>query len=106
VLAISNPFTVTACTTATVAVSPGTVVAGGSVTVSWSGICAPNNDGLRLYAVGGSTQIKFEITNDTATGSRSYSIPASLAPGSYEIRLHAQNTSSVLAVSSPFTVTQ
>jgi YD repeat-containing protein len=104
-LATSNTFTVTACTTASLSETPGTVVAGGSVAVTWSGVCAPNgSDIVRMFTTGGVNTGAAQWTGGTASGSLSFSIPAAMAAGSYQLRFYAQN-SALLVTSNTFTVT-
>src|SRR5262249_56509090 len=107
-LAVSNPFTVTACTTATLGASPTSVVADGSVTATWGGICAPNGQNrVGLYVPGDSdgNSLAWQNTGGAASGSLPFAIPATLAPGTYELRLFAEQFSGRLAVSNTFTVT-
>src|SRR5262249_4007525 len=107
-LAVSNPFTVTACTTATLGASPTSVAAGGSGTAAWSGICAPKGpDRDRLYVRGGGdgNDLRGQSAGGAASGSMPFAMPATLAPGTYELRLFAEQFSGRLAVSNTFTVT-
>ena len=97
--------------TATLSVGQANVMAGGSVTVNWAGIGLPaTNDFLGLYTPGSSDQSiigNLQYTGSTATsGNKNIVIPPSLAPGTYELRLFAQNNFSArLATSNTFTVT-
>jgi hypothetical protein len=80
------------------------------VTVSWSGICAPTaTDWIGLYLPGAPNQpsLAWRYTTGGASGSLPFTIPAALAPGTYELRLFSNDgytrlgTSSGLMVSSP-----
>jgi hypothetical protein len=107
-LAVSNSITVAACTAGSLSASPASVPAGGSVTANWSAICAPTGaDWIGLYLPGAANQpsIAWRNTTGTASGSVPFAIPATLAPGTYELRLFANNGYTRLAVSNSFTVT-
>ena len=113
-LATSGPFTVTA-SGATLSASPASLVAGGTVTATWSGIPAPTStDFIALYVPGTSDQaylawIYLSCSKSpgapAAAGSCPFTIPSGLAPGRYELRLYANNTYTRLATSNPFDVT-
>jgi hypothetical protein len=93
---------------ATVSASPSTVNPGGAVTATWSGILTPTSgDWIGLYAVGTSDSsgaLSLQYTNGAASGSLQFHIPASLAPGEYELRLFYNNTLSRLATTGSITV--
>jgi glucose/arabinose dehydrogenase len=122
-LATSPPFTVTTGTggtggtggSVTLSASPSSVAAGASVTATWSGIASPSaTDWIGLYAPGapdGSALTWMYVSCSTSagaartSGSCSLTVPASLAAGSYELRLFAANGFTRLASSPTFTVT-
>jgi hypothetical protein len=104
-LAVSNSFTVVAgCTGgANLSASPTSVVAGGSVSVTWSCISAPTTrDWIGLFAPGApnTSYVAWRYTTGTASGSVPLTIPATLAPGTYELRLFSNGGYTQLAVTS------
>lgn len=102
-LAVSNRFDVV-----TLSASPTTVAAGGSVTATWAGISAPTSlDWIGLYAPGTAENayVAWRYTTGTSSGSVPFSIPATLAPGTYELRLYPNFSYTRLATSNPLTVT-
>lgn len=96
-----------------VSASPGSLIAGQQVTVSWSGISNPTSDDwFGLYQPGAAdgayldwfyadscTQTAAGPTS--ATGSCTYTMPPT--PGSYEIRLYSTPASGLLTASSSIT---
>lgn len=108
-LAVSNSFTVTTgCTSGTLSASPASVAAGGSVTATWSGVCAPSStDWIGVFVPGtpNTAYRAWRYTTGTASGSLPLVIPSSLAPGTYELRLFANNGATRLGPSNPFVVT-
>jgi len=110
-LAASGPVTVS---TVDLTASPGTVELGMPVTATWGGIANPTaTDWIGLYAAGapGSSFLNWVFVNCTkspgaalASGSCPLTIPTGLAPGSYELRLFANNSFTRLATSGPVTV--
>ena len=81
-----------------------------TVTATWSGIAAPTStDWIGLYPTGASDQytsrISWRYTTGTASGSVPYTIPATLAPGTYELRLFTNFTYNRIGTSNTFTVT-
>jgi hypothetical protein len=93
---------------ATLSASPSTVNPGGTVMASWSGIASPTaGDWIGLYSVGApyGAYIKWQYTTGVASGNVPFTLPASLGPGTYELRLFANNSSALLAISGPITVT-
>ena len=96
-------------------VTPASVVPGGTVTTTWSGIPAPTpGDWIGLYVPGsGNTAYLAWIFVSCsqspgaalAAGSCPFTIPGGLTPGSYELRLYANDTYARLATSNPFDVT-
>jgi hypothetical protein len=107
-LAVSNALTVTAPPQASLSVSPTTITAGGMVTATWSGIAFPTaKDWIGLYQPGAanSPSITWRYTTGAASGDVPFTIPSSVAAGTYELRLFANDGYTLLAVSSAFTVT-
>jgi uncharacterized protein YegP (UPF0339 family) len=116
VLASSGPITVSAPAAAALAASPAAVSPGGKLTVTWSGVSAPSaTDWVGLYAPGApagsylgwfydSSCTQSAATSAGASGSCSYTLPAALAPGAYQLRLEARNGYTVLASSGQITV--
>jgi hypothetical protein len=107
-LATSNAFTVTGGGGVTLSVSPTSVAAGGTVTATWVGIPNPTaTDWLGLY-VSGTIDTAFRAwryTSGTASGYVSFTIPATVAAGTYELRLFSNDGFTRLAPSNAFTVT-
>ncbi|MBI3457350.1 MAG: hypothetical protein HY002_16350, partial [Candidatus Rokubacteria bacterium] len=107
-LAISNAFTVSApAGPVTLSVSPTTLAAGDTLTATWSGIATPTATdwiGLYLPASLDGGYLAYRYTTGTASGSVPFTLPASLPPGTYELRLFANNSLTRLAVSNAFTV--
>jgi hypothetical protein len=108
-LALSNSFAVVAaCGGTSLSASPTSIAAGGSVTATWSGICAPKSgDWIGLYTPGApdTSYRTWRTTTGTASGSVPFTIPASLAAGTYELRLFSSGSYTRLAVSGVITVT-
>jgi RHS repeat-associated protein len=93
---------------ATLSVSPTSVSVTGSVTATWSGIATPSGtDWIGLYTPGApnTSYLSYRYTTGTASGSVPFTIPAHIAPGTYQLRLLANNGYTVLATSENFTVT-
>jgi hypothetical protein len=94
----------------TLVVSPTTVAPGGTVTITWSGIPAPTaTDWFSLNVVNAADPyyITWSYGNSqaTAAGSITFTLPASLSPGSYDMRLFSNNSMNRLAISNVITVT-
>jgi hypothetical protein len=103
-------LTVAACPPGSLSASPASIVAGGSVTAAWSGLCLPGgSDWIGLYRPGAAdtSYLAARYTTGAASGSVPFAIPASLAPGTYELRLFPNGgytraaTSNEVVVSSP-----
>jgi hypothetical protein len=91
----------------TLTASPSNVFTGGSVTATWSIVgTSSSTDWIGLYAVGADnfSFVKWVYTTGSASGSLTIGIPADLAPGTYELRLFANNGYLLLATSNPITV--
>ncbi len=94
------------------AAAPVMVAAGGSATVSWSGVSAPSaGDWVGLYAQDGSQAGGFYL--DSCAGASSGAVPAVSgscayalgdAGGAYELRLSASPSSGALASAGPLSV--
>jgi len=115
-LATSNDFTVTSGGGGggpTLTASPTSVSAGGTLTATWMGIPAPSStDWIALYPAGGVSYIDWNYVscsktpgNPLASGSCAFVLPGNLASGTYQLRLFANNTYTLLATSNNFTVT-
>jgi len=103
----SNTFTVTALPQATLSVSPTNVIAGGTVTATWSGIASPTaTDWIGLFVPGASdtSYPTWRYTTGSASGSVPFTIPANVAPGTYELRLFTNFTFTRIGVSNSFIV--
>ena len=107
-LAVSGPITVTTPPAALLSASPTMIQAGGTVTANWSGISAPTaTDWIGLYKLGAphKPSITWRYTAGTAAGNVPFTIPGTVAAGTYELRLFANDGYTLLAVSGPITVT-
>jgi hypothetical protein len=103
-LATSGAITVQG---ASLSASPSTVNPGGSTTATWSGIISPTaTDWIGLYAPGApdSSPISWRYTTGASSGSVPFSIPSSVSPGTYELRMFANSSLARLATSGPITV--
>jgi subtilisin family serine protease len=101
-LATSNITVTAGCTGGNLSASPTSVGPGASVTVTWSGICAPSATDWIALAVPGAhntTYLAFRYTTGSANGSVPFTIPASVAPGTYELRLFSNGGYTRLATS-------
>jgi serine protease len=116
-LAVSNAIAVTAPPPPPgprLTVEPASVASGATVTASWNGIATPSpRDWIGLYVPGAgpSPSIDWVYVSCSkspgvgwAAGSCAFALPAALAPGTYELRLYANDGYSQLAVSNRFTV--
>ena len=73
-----------------VSVTPTEAVPGGTMTATWAGIQIPTtNDFLLLFALGSGSEnyLAYWPTGGAAAGTMTFTLPAGLASGSYEIRL-------------------
>ena len=76
---------------------PASVKAGGQVTVSWSGLIYPSPyDWAALYPVNGRTVVAWRYTGGTAAGTLSLTVPATTAPGSYEVRMRNMESAVIM----------
>ena len=108
-LASSNTFAVQTPPAATLSVSPSSVAPGGSVTAAWTNIFAPTGtDWIGLYAPSAADTafISWRYTTGTAAGNVPFSIGATVAPGTYQLRLFSANGYTRLATSANFSVGQ
>jgi hypothetical protein len=122
VLATSNVFTVGGSSTGgsstgggvNLTSSPASISVGGTVTASWSGIANPSaSDWIGLYVPGAANNSLIQwmyvscsksTGSPKASGSCPFAISASVAAGTYELRLFSNNSYTVLATSNVFTV--
>ena len=90
----------------TLSMSPTSVAAGGTGTATWAGIPSPTAlDWLGLYTPGGDTAyLAWRYTTGTASGNVPFTIPGTITPGTYELRLWSNNGFTRLAISNSFTV--
>jgi RHS repeat-associated protein len=107
-LAVSNAFTITGAAPS-ISASPSSAVPGDTLTATWGGIYSPTpNDWVALYQPGLSDTeyLRLQLTGAVAaSGSAPFQIPAGLGPGTYELRLLSEDGATLLATSSPITVT-
>jgi Right handed beta helix region len=90
----------------TLSISPTSVAAGGTVTATWAGIPSPTAlDWLGLYTPGSSdtAYLAWRYTTGTASGNVPFTIPGTITPGTYELRLLSNNGFTRLAISNSFT---
>ena len=109
-LATSALITIGGPAPTTVASSAGSVPAGGSLAVSWSGVSSPTaTDWIGLYATraaGDGAYVAWRYTAGNASGTASLAIPLGTTPGtSFELRLFSTNGFTRLATSASFSVT-
>src|ERR1041385_5077981 len=105
-LATSSNFTVSA-PNITLSATPSIVALGGIETAAWSGIPAPtSSDWVGLYAPGAANTayISWRYTTGAASGSVPFTIPTTVTPGTYQLRLFAAGGYTLLATSGNFTV--
>ena len=103
----SNPFSVTAPAQATLSVSPSSIGQGGTVTATWSGIATPTaSDWIGLFVPGAvnTAYLAYRYTIGTASGNVPFSIPGTVAPGTYELRLFTNNSYVRIGTSNSFSV--
>jgi hypothetical protein len=99
----------------TLSASPSSVAPGGTITATWSGIATPSaTDWLGLYTPGAANTAYlawiYVSCSQTpgaarAAGSCAFVVPSTVAPGTYQLRLLANNGFTPLATSNTFTVT-
>jgi Pectate lyase superfamily protein len=113
----SNPTAPTTTITVsapTLSASPTATPAGGTITTTWNGIASPTStDWIGLYRRGApdASYLAWIYVNCSktagsprASGSCPFVLPGSLASGSYELRLFANNGDKILARSNGVTV--
>src|SRR5439155_1183826 len=111
----SNRLTAFAiATSVSLNVTPTSVAGNGTLSASWSGISAPTaTDWIGLFVPGASSGSYIDWiyvscsktpSGPVAAGSCPFALP-NVAPGTYELRLFANNGFTVLATSNTFTVT-
>src|ERR1043166_7719409 len=92
---------------ATLDVAPTSVPQASSVTATWSAIATPTSTDWIALATPGSANtsyISWRYTTGTASGNVPFTIPTTVAPGTYLLRLFAANGYTLLAASGNFTV--
>ncbi|MGH9141917.1 MAG: hypothetical protein ACRD2I_12360, partial [Vicinamibacterales bacterium] len=103
---VSNVVTITD-PSATLNLNAVTAVAGGTVTANWSAVAAPTpTDWIGVYPAGAAdaNYLRRVNTNGSADGTTTFTLPGTLALGTYELRLFSNNTFTRLAVSNAFSV--
>ena len=88
--------------------APAPAAAGGTASVVWSGIGAPTStDWIGVYSPGAADTAyrAWRYTTGAASGAPAVVLPATLAPGTYELRLFATGGFTRLATSDTFAVT-
>ena len=95
--------------------SPSSIAPGGTLTATWNGITSPTStDWIGLYQPGAANTAYIDWIyiscsktpgSPQASGSCPFVVPASLAPGTYALRLLANDGFSQLSASNNFTVT-
>jgi hypothetical protein len=106
-LATSGSFTVQTPPPATLSVSPSSVAPGASVSAGWTSIFAPTATdwiGLYLPNAADTAFISWRYTSGSAAGNVPFPIDASIAPGTYQLRLFSANGYTRLATSANFSV--
>lgn len=107
-LGTSNAFTVQAPPPATLSVTPSNVPAGGgTLTAAWTNVVAPTAAdwiGLYLPSAADTAFISWRYTTGTSAGNVPFDIAASVANGTYQLRLFSNNGYTRLATSGNFTV--
>ena len=98
----------------TLSASPTTVAPGGTITATWSGIANPTaTDWIGLYTPGAANTAFIDwiyvSCSQTAgaaraSGSCPFVVPSTVAPGTYQLRLLANDGFTLLATSNNFTV--
>jgi hypothetical protein len=115
-LLATTSLTVTSSPPPTLTASPSSVVRGNSVTATWSGIVGGTTTSwIGIYATTAADNafINWRYLNCTQTpggpvaaGTCAIPVPASTAPGQYQLRLFRTETGDKMATSNNFTVTQ
>ena len=114
-LLTSNIFSIGTQPGATLSVNQTGIPSGGTLTATWSGIAAPSAlDWIGLYIFRATTISRISHGSyvscsqtpgsPRASGSCPFTVPSTLAPGNYELRLLANNLYDDLATSSIFSV--
>ena len=86
--------------------SPTSVAAGGTGTATWFGIPAPppwTGSGCTRQS-SDTAYLAWRYTTGTASGNVPFTIPGTITPGTYELRLWSNNGFTRLAISNSFTV--
>jgi subtilisin family serine protease len=115
-LATSNSVTIAPTTKTFLTASPSTISPGGTLSAAWQGIFSPTStDWIGLYPANNPDFTAYidwiyvscskTPGNASPSGSCPFDLPASLAPGTYVLRLFSNNGFSQLSASNNFTVT-
>jgi hypothetical protein len=92
----------------TVVVSPTTVAPGGTVTITWAGIPTPTPTdwfSLNLLNNQDTAFVSWLYATGRSADSITFTLPASLPAGAYDLRLYPNNTGNRIAFSNVITVT-
>jgi hypothetical protein len=92
----------------TVVVSPTTVAPGGTVTITWAGISTPTpTDWFSLNPLNNqdANSVAWLYANGRAADSITFTLPATLPAGTYDLRLYSNNSANRIALSNVITVT-
>jgi hypothetical protein len=87
--------------------TPGPLQVGAVLTAEWRGLQAPQSDDwIGVFAQAGpdDSRVAWGPTGGGSTGSMAISLPRSMAPGTYELRLFSHGTWLRLATSEPFAI--
>ena len=106
-LATSGSFTVQTPPAATVSISPSNIAPGSTANAAWANILTPSaTDWIGLYEPGAADNafISWVYTSGAASGSEPFAIAASVANGTYQLRLFAAGGYTRLATSANFSV--
>ena len=114
-LTASNSFTVTGSGAPSLTANPSAIAPGGTLTATWNGIASPTStDWIGWYVPGTPNTAYIDWIyvscskapgSPQSSGSCPFVVPASLAPGAYELRLLAKDGFTQLTASNSFTVT-
>src|SRR5262245_53147670 len=110
----SITYSVTTGTGVSLSASPTTIARGGTVTATWNGIAnATATDWIGLYAPGAANtsfvdwiyvSCSKSAGSARPSGSCGFTVPTTVTPGTYQLRLLANNGFGLLATSNSFTV--
>jgi hypothetical protein len=92
----------------TFSVTPSTFAPGGTLTMTWTGISGPTpTDWVTMNPLNNNDHlwVAWAYTTGAASGSKTFVVPSSLAAGTYDLRLYANDSWTRLALSNVLTVT-